>query len=242
MGRACVQVLAGCTGHGFTEPSAAEAQTDRVDGSITAPPRMVDLSVTHVPAVAREPPGAVLLMHLEQAWMHSRIHASGDEGLDRFGARGCSSSPSPPSGSSVPKGRVGLILRGLFNSRKDVAPGKFTLSQGFAQLSQKKLSRVGRERRDEACEGSISAHNVFCHDELVRDAKGVAEVVNHDGHQGAAHDAAGDDCGERDAQRRAEAQSAARDSRFSKYVHTRVIIAFQSDPAKIQILNEIDKK
>ena len=33
----------------------------------------------------------------------------------------------------------------------------------------------------------------------------MAEVVDHGGHQGTAHDATGDECGERDAQRRTEA-------------------------------------
>ena len=41
----------------------------------------------------------------------------------------------------------------------------------------------------------------------------MAEVVDHGGHQGAAHDATSEKCGERDAQRRAEARSAARDAR-----------------------------
>ena len=43
--------------------------------------------------------------------------------------------------------------------------------------------------------------------------KGVAEVVDHGGHRGAAHDATSDACGERDPQRHAEAQSAAGDAR-----------------------------
>ena len=59
VGRACVQgaVLAGCTRHGFTRPSAAEAQTERDDvllrlnhGAVmrvqTPHPSMVDLSVS----------------------------------------------------------------------------------------------------------------------------------------------------------------------------------------------------
>ena len=53
---------------------------------------------------------------------------------------------------------------------------------------------------------------VLCHDELVRDAEGVTEVADHGGHQGAAHDATGDESEERDPQRRAEAQSAAGDA------------------------------
>ena len=57
-------------------------------------------------------------------------------------------------------------------------------------------------RRDEAREGG-----------MVRDAKGVAEVVNHGGHQGAAHGATGDECGKRDPKRRAKAQPAAGDAR-----------------------------
>ena len=60
-----------------------------------------------------------------------------------------------------------------------------TLSQS---LFQKKPSRVGRKRRDEVREGGISARIVFCHDELVRDAKGPAEVVDHGGHQEATSD------------------------------------------------------
>ena len=156
-------------------------------------------------------------MHLEQAQMHARVHASGNEGLDlqAFPGQGVLVVPTASvwgDAPSVPKGGSGLILHGLFDSREGVAPGKFTLSQSFVWLSQKKLSRIGRKRRDEACEGSISARIVFCPDGLVRDAKGVAEVADHGGHQGAAHDATGDECGERDAQRCAEAQSAAGDA------------------------------
>ena len=96
--------------------------------------------------------------------MHARVHASGDEGLDlqAFPGQGVLVVPIAivqGDASSVPKGEGGLILHGLFDSTEDVAPGKFTLSQGFVWLSQKKLGRVG-ERRDEACEGSISAHIV----------------------------------------------------------------------------------
>ena len=47
---------------------------------------------------------------------------------------------------------------------------------------------------------------MHCHDGLVRDAKGEAEVVDHGGHQGAAHDATGDEGRERNPKRRAEAQ------------------------------------
>ena len=72
-----------------------------------------------------------------------------------------------------------MILRGLFDPSEDVAPGKFTLSQSFVKLSPKKLSRVGRKRGDEAREGGIGARIVFCDDDLVRDAKGVTEVVDH---------------------------------------------------------------
>ena len=67
--------------------------------------------------------------------------------------------------SSVPKGGSGLILHGLFDPRENVAPGKLTLSQGFVKLSQKKLSRVGRKRRDEAREGCVGARVVICHDQ-----------------------------------------------------------------------------
>ena len=116
--------------------------------------------------------------------MHAHVHASGDESLDLHALPDQVVLVIPITlircdASSVPKGGDGLILHGVLGSREDVAPGTFTLSQGFVQLSQKKLSRVGRERRDEACEGSISARVVFCHDELVRDPKGVAEVVDH---------------------------------------------------------------
>ena len=41
----------------------------------------------------------------------------------------------------------------------------------------------------------------------------MAEVVDHGGYLGAAHDATGDEGGERDPQRRAEAQPAAGDAR-----------------------------
>ena len=51
---------------------------------------------------------------------------------------------------------------------------------------------------------SVREGRVLCHDELIRDAKGVADVVDHGGYQGAAHNAAGDGGGERDPQRRAE--------------------------------------
>ena len=150
--------------------------------------------------------------------MYARVHAIGDESLDLHALPGQGVLVVPITvirgdASNVRKGGGGLILHGVFDSREDVAPGKFTLSQGFVQLSQMKLSRVGRERRDESSEGSINSRVVFCHDELVRDAKNVAEVVDHGGHQGAVHDATGDESRERDAQRRAEAQSAAGDAR-----------------------------
>ena len=152
-------------------------------------------------------------MHLKQAKMHARVHAGGDEDLDLRAFLGQALLVVPVTiirsdASSVPKGGSGLVLHDLFDSGEDVAPEKFKLNQSIVWLSQKKVSRVGRERRNEACEGSISVRIVVCHDELVRDAKGVAEVVDHGGHQGAAHEAAGDEDGK---QCRAWAQSAAGD-------------------------------
>ena len=47
--------------------------------------------------------------------------------------------------SSLPKEGCGLILHDLLDPREDVAPGKFTLSQSFVKLSQKKLSRFWAE-------------------------------------------------------------------------------------------------
>ena len=143
--------------------------------------------------------------------MHARVHAGGDESLDLHALPGQGVLVVPITvirgdASSVPKEVGGLILHGVSDSREDVAPGKFTVSQGVVQLSQMKPSRVGWERPDESSEGSINSRVVFCHDGLVRDAKGVAEVVDHGGHQGAVHDATGDESRERDAQRRAEAQ------------------------------------
>ena len=137
--------------------------------------RVIDLSVPKFLQSRASHPGTILFVHLEQAQMHARVHASGDEGLDLhpFPGQECSSSP-PSSGvmpRAVPKGGSGLILHGLFDPREDVAPGKFTPSQSFVKLSQKKLSCVGPKRRDGAIEGCISARIVFCHDELLRDAK-----------------------------------------------------------------------
>ena len=97
---------------------------------------------------------------------------------------------------SVPKGWSGLILHGIFDPKEDVVPG--ALGQGFVKLPQWKLSRIGRKRRDEAREGGVSARVVLCHDELIRDAEGKAQVIDHGGHQGTAHDATGDEGGERD--------------------------------------------
>ena len=78
MGRACVEgfVPAGCTRHRFARPSAAEAQADRVDVLLglhhdavmwvqTPHPRVVH-SVPKFLQSHASPPGALLLMHLEQ--------------------------------------------------------------------------------------------------------------------------------------------------------------------------------
>ena len=140
---------------------------------------------------SREPS---MLMHLKQAWMHARVHASGDEGLDlqTFLGQECSSSPSPSSPRACQSGQ---IPHGVLDPREDVAPGELALSQGFVKLPQLGLGRVRRKRRDEARESCIGARVIRCHDGQVLDAKGKAEVVDHGGHQGAAHDATGDEGG-----------------------------------------------
>ena len=112
----------------------------------------------------------------------------------------------PPS---VPEGRSRKILPGVLGSRKDVAPEELTFGQGFVE---QELRRVRRKRRDRAREGCVGERVTLGHDGLARDTKGEAEVVDHGGHQkGATHDATGDQGGERDPQRRAEAQPAAGD-------------------------------
>ena len=159
--------------HGFARSGATEAKADRVNvllrlqhGAamwVQAPhPREIDLSVSKFLQSRASCPGTLLLVHLGQARMHARFHARGDEILDLQALPGqvvlvVSITVTLGDASSVPKGGVGLILHGVLDSREDVAPGKFALSQGFVQHSQKKLSRVGRERRDEACDGSTSA-------------------------------------------------------------------------------------
>ena len=113
VGRARVQGsgLAGSTRHGFARPSAAQAQADRVDvllrfhhGTVMrveAPrPRVIDLGVPKFLQPPASPPGALLLMHLEQAQMHARVHSIGDEVLDlqAFLGQGVLVVSSPPSG------------------------------------------------------------------------------------------------------------------------------------------------
>ena len=92
---------------------------------------MIDLSVPEF-LQSRGPPDRAS----GRAHMHTRVHASGDEGLD------LQAFPVPAvlvvpidivrsEASGVPQGEGGLILRGLFDPREDVARGKFTDSQSF---------------------------------------------------------------------------------------------------------------
>ena len=45
-------------------------------------PRVIDLSAPKFLQSRASPAGALLLVHLEQALMHARVHASGDECLE----------------------------------------------------------------------------------------------------------------------------------------------------------------
>ena len=88
-------------------------------------------------------------------------------------ARGCSSSPSPPSRSdaaSVPDRRRGPILHVALGSSEDVVPEELPLGQSFIKLSHQELGCVRREGGDEARMSIVR---------LARGAIGEAEVVDH---------------------------------------------------------------
>ena len=77
------------------------------------------------------------------------------------------------------------------------------LGQSFIKLTQQELRCVRREGGDKAREGNVGARVTLHHGELARGAKGKADVVDHGGDQGAAHDAAGNEGGKRSPKRRA---------------------------------------
>ena len=138
--RACVErpVLAGRARHGFAWPSAAQAQADRVNvlcglhhGAVmrvqVPHPRVIDLGVPKFLQSRTSPPGALLLVHLEQAWLHARVDASGDEGLDLqpFPDQGVLVVPVTivwSDASRVSKRGSGLILHGLFAGARPRCP------------------------------------------------------------------------------------------------------------------------
>ena len=68
-------------------------------------------------------------------------------------------------------------------------------NQPRAKTNQGHRKQLDLPRRDEARESSVGARVVLCRDELIRGAEGVADVVDHGGYQGAAHNAAGDEGG-----------------------------------------------
>ena len=121
----------------------------------------------------------------------------------RSQAKGCSSSPSPSSGE-MPRA-----------CRREWADPAWPLRPHRGRCARKVHAKpelrhaVPEEAEPRWAEvsGGMGARIVFCH-EPVRESEGVTEVVDHGG-----HDATGDECGERDRQRRAEAQSAAGDAR-----------------------------
>ena len=72
-------------------------------------PHVIDPSVAKFLQSRASPPGALLLMRLEQASMYARVHTSGDEGLDlqAFASQGVLVVPIAiirGDASSVPKG------------------------------------------------------------------------------------------------------------------------------------------
>ena len=142
VGRASVEgaVLAGSTRQGFARPSAAEAQADRVDVllGMRAHPRVINLGISQVPAVAREPPRALLLVHSKQASLDARVHASGYEGLDLQPFPGQEVLVVPitivRSGASRMSRRgSGLILHGVLGPREDVAPRSARASSALSR-------------------------------------------------------------------------------------------------------------
>ena len=166
---------------------------------------MCDLSLLHrVPTATREPPGALVLVHLKQLLMDARVYASGDERLifKRLRAKGS------PSSGVVPRA---CLRDGEGRSCIASSVPERTLCQRSSarQLAHQELRCVGRECGDEARKGIVSARVVLGHDGLARSAKGEAEVVDHGGDQGAAHDAAGHEGGKRSPECRAKAQPAA---------------------------------
>ena len=126
----------------------------------------------------------------------------------RFHARGWSSSPSPSSGV-MPRACLRMVRagpawhprfrRGRCAREAHVRPG---LRRAGPAGAAPRLSGASRQ-------GARGLHRCAHH----TDATSDAEVVNHNGHQRATHDAAGDENRERDSMRRAEAKPAAGDTR-----------------------------
>ena len=113
-----------------------------------------------VPAVAREPPGALIFVHLKQPLTDTRVHAPGDERLyphefSRQGMFVVSITIVRSDAVSVPEGWRRQVLHGVLGSREHVAPEELPLSQGFIELTQQAL--VGRVETRRARAASVRA-------------------------------------------------------------------------------------
>ena len=93
------------------------------------------------------------------------------------------------------EGRRGQILHGVLGPSEDAGPEQFTCSQGFVELAWQESRHISWKCRNKTREGCVGARVILGHDGLTQDTEGEAELVNHGGHQGAAHDVAGDKAG-----------------------------------------------
>ena len=101
-----------------------------------------------VPAVARELPGALILVHLKQHPMDTRVRAGGDESLDLHAlARQVtfvSITIVRSDAASVPERWRGQVLHGVLGPTEYVVPEELPFGQGFIKLTQQEMRCVRR--------------------------------------------------------------------------------------------------
>ena len=220
--------VAGGAGDGLGGPGAAQAEADRVDvlvgiqGRAVAwvkppKPRVVHVRVAELGETSARGPGALSLVHLQQALANARVNVRGDDALNlgafaRVRVLFVAVAVVWRDAPGVARSGGRQVTHGRLGAREHVLPEEVALSEGLVKLAEELKGCSGGESVDKARQGFIGAGVILRHDRLSRGSDGCAEMIHHGDHKRARENATRHEGWQSDSHSRAQPEATDRDA------------------------------
>ena len=193
--------VAGGASDGLRRSSAAQAEADGVNVLVSVQsrampwveppqPRVVHVRITELGKARACRPGALTLMHLQQALRDARVNVCSDDALDlgalaRVRVFFVTITIIWWNAPGVTRGGGRQVPHGQLRAREHVLPEEMTFRKGLIKLGEKLKSSGSGESEGKARQSFVRACVILRHDRFTRGPHSRAEMVHHGGHKGA---------------------------------------------------------